>query len=183
MKLTCATCELDFDRPKANIRKGTVAHYCSTTCRRTSVSRQCPVCGTTFNRKPAEVREVNYCSVSCSATANMTLMPIPKGERRGVASEFAAGARPGNHLPVGSVRIRTRHKRNGDRRAFVKVSEPNVWRERAVVVWEAVNGPRARGSVIHHINHDSLDDRLENLEALTRSEHAAVHALSPNMSN
>ena len=184
MEVTCATCAITFDRPKANIRPGQIKHFCSTQCASTSVTRSCPVCGSTFKRKPAELRSVNYCSVSCSAKANMTLQPIAKGERRGVTTEFVKGQRPTNVLPVGSVTTRVRHKRGRDTRAWVKVAEPNVWRERAVVVWESANGPRPRGLVIHHINGDPLDDRPENLVALTRAEHAALHATtSPNMSS
>jgi hypothetical protein len=29
--------------------------------------------------------------------------------------------------------------------------------------------------VVHHINGDSTDDRLENLQVLSRSEHTAIH--------
>jgi hypothetical protein len=30
--------------------------------------------------------------------------------------------------------------------------------------------------LIHHLNHDPLDNRLDNLEAVTRSEHHRRHA-------
>lgn len=93
---------------------------------------------------------------------------------------FKAGVAPVNRVPVGTVRIRTRHKRAGVQRAFVKVADPNVWRERAQVVYEQAHGPRTRGKVIHHINGDPLDDQPENLVELTRAEHAAVHALHPS---
>ena len=44
-----------------------------------------------------------------------------------------------------------------------------------VMVWEAAHGPIQRGYVVHHVNHDKLDNRLENLELLTRAEHVAKH--------
>ena len=59
----------------------------------------------------------------------------------------------------------------------MKVAEPNVWRLRARVVHEAHNGPIAKGKVVHHINHDPLDDRPENLVTLTRAEHLNEHRL------
>jgi hypothetical protein len=31
--------------------------------------------------------------------------------------------------------------------------------------------------VVHHINHDKLDNRLENLQLLSRSEHNKLHKL------
>lgn len=177
--LQCFTCSKQFSRPKSQVRPGTKDAFCSTTCRARSVSRTCPICGAGFMRKPAELRDVNYCSVSCSAKANMTLKPAPKGARRAPSTEFRRGEKPHNVLPVGSERVRQRHNRTDAPRVWVKIAEPNVWRERARLVY----GPAPRGHVIHHINGDSLDDRPENLQALTRAEHAAVHAGSPNMSN
>lgn len=35
--------------------------------------------------------------------------------------------------------------------------------------------PLTRGFVLHHINHDKTDDRVENLVKMTQSEHASLH--------
>ena len=142
----------------------------------------CPVCGAEFYKKRAELRAVNYCSRKCSATANYALAGVNRGRRRSPGTEFQKGIRPHNWTTVGDVRIRQRHNRHDAPRAWVKVAEPNVWRERARVVYESAYGAVPRGMVIHHINGDSLDDRLENLQALTRAQHAAVHATPPNKS-
>lgn len=47
---------------------------------------------------------------------------------------------------------------------------------RARWVWERAHGPIPAGMVIHHVNRDCGDDRLENLQMLTRREHDALHA-------
>ena len=57
----------------------------------------------------------------------------------------------------------------------MKVAEPNVWRLRAVLVWEQAHGPLGKGLVVHHVNRDTLDDRLENLEAIDRASHLQEH--------
>ena len=41
--------------------------------------------------------------------------------------------------------------------------------------WEAHHGPIPKGTAIHHMNGDVLDNRVENLRAMPRSEHAALH--------
>lgn len=44
-------------------------------------------------------------------------------------------------------------------------------------VWEQANGPIPDGYVIHHINGNALDNRLENLAMLTSAEHTRLHRL------
>lgn len=44
-----------------------------------------------------------------------------------------------------------------------------------VMVWEAFNGPVPKGYVIHHIDHNKLNDRLDNLTLMSISEHFKHH--------
>jgi len=81
----------------------------------------------------------------------------------------------GRWMPIGTVRIRTRHQRGGERRAWVKVAEPNVWRLRAQVVWEKANGPIPSGYGIHHRDRNKLNDALGNLELVSKAEHLEEH--------
>lgn len=78
-------------------------------------------------------------------------------------------------VPVGTVTTRTRHKRGGETRAWVKVAQPNVWKLRAQVVWETTHGPMPRGSVVHHKDENTLNDTIDNLELLTKAQHLAEH--------
>jgi hypothetical protein len=84
------------------------------------------------------------------------------GEHRNPATEFRRV----------TIRIETH---TGLPRAWVKVAEPNVWKKRAVVVWESLHGPLPRGQVVHHHDRNSLNDEPNNLQAMTRSQHIAEH--------
>ncbi len=99
---------------------------------------------------------------------------IKRGDRLSPATEFRAGQQAHNKLPVGAVRER-REANTGLMRAWVKVAEPNVWKKRAVVVWESLHGPLPRGQVVHHKDRNSLNDAPGNLIALTRKAHAEEH--------
>ncbi len=99
--------------------------------------------------------------------------PIQKGQRISPQTEFKKGCVPKNKLPVGSVTIR--QQRNDGPRAWIKTAEPNTWVPRAKWVWESSNGEVPKGFVVHHVNEDTIDDRIDNLRLLTRKEHRLLH--------
>ena len=93
----------------------------------------------------------------------------------GVRNGFGQFISKPQSYAVGDTTIRTRHTRGGVQRAWVKVSEPNTWRLRAVSVWESVHGPVPSNYCVHHIDGNTLNDCASNLSLVSRAEHLALH--------
>jgi hypothetical protein len=97
-----------------------------------------------------------------------------KGIHLSPGSEFKRGQPNTNPpLPIGAER--SRPDKNGAARVHVKTAQPNTWRPRAQVVWERHRGPIPSGMLVHHVDHDSTNDVIDNLRLLTRSQHIAEH--------
>lgn len=67
-----------------------------------------------------------------------------------------------------------------DGRVQVKC-EDGKFRYRARIVWVKKHGPITRDVIIHHKNEEPMDDRLSNLQAVTRAQHAALHSTPEKM--
>lgn len=96
-----------------------------------------------------------------------------KGLHLSPATEFKKGQRSINWQSVGSLVIRTSKKNK--QRWHIKVANPNKWILYAVFVWEKYNGLLPKGKLIHHKDENTLNDNIENLQAVTRGEHINIH--------
>lgn len=90
-------------------------------------------------------------------------------------TEFKKGQISLTHLEVGSIRIRKRKNRYEPARAWIKIAEPNVWILRARYVWEKQYGKIPKGLLVHHIDHNPLNDKITNLCLINRSSHLIEH--------
>ncbi len=164
------------------------------------VTVKCSVCGTDIHTYPSMVARKKFCGREClgkqraermkgnkyrvGITPAKVLAYPPgfgkwmKGRHNSPRTEFKKGENR-CAVPIGTVRIR--NDKNGKPRATVKIAMPNKWKMRAHVAWETVHGPVPRGVLVHHKNRDTLDDRPENLEIVTRAEHMNEHRHEQDM--
>lgn len=91
--------------------------------------------------------------------------------------------RHGNHAR-GSAHHRWNSGRMLSEHGYVKIrvgkehplADPNGYAYEHLLVWIAAGRrPPGQGQTLHHENEDKTDNRLENLELLTRPDHAAEH--------
>lgn len=77
---------------------------------------------------------------------------------------FKKGLPPSNLKPVGSERF------GKDGYILIKTAEPNVWRPKHKVLWEAMNGKVPSGHVLTFLDGDKLNLDLDNLALITMTE-------------
>ncbi len=100
--------------------------------------------------------------------------PWNKGKRGYMganATSFKPGVLSGRAVPIGTVTVRT--DKNGRRRQHIKTADG--WMEYAKWLWIEAYGMLIPGDVVHHIDGDSMGDRLTNLIAVPREVHPAIH--------
>lgn len=87
---------------------------------------------------------------------------------------FKKGRLPHNTKHDGCESVRT----DSEGRQYLMVRQRlREWAFKHVLVWEEANGKLPDGMVIRHINGDSLDNRLENLKAISRAENMLQNSI------
>jgi len=62
----------------------------------------------------------------------------------------------------------------------IKVKEIGQWPyEHRLLMEKKLGRKLLKNEDVHHLNGDTLDNRLENLQVLTKSEHMRMHSLLP----
>lgn len=156
--------------------------------------KECPVCSTSFRPRPYLVNKQICCSVSCAAkfktgkkrldrrekvkkkcpicSTEFLVAPCRCLSRICCSMDCAAKNRTAEKSPCwkGGVYLNEQGYRKlvrSGKRLF----------EHRLILEAKLGRPLKAHEVTHHINGDKLDNRSENLEILTQSEHRKLHAI------
>jgi hypothetical protein len=84
-------------------------------------------------------------------------------------TQFKKGCKSWNYKPVGSERI------NSDGYVDIKIADPNKWRPKHLLIWEAENAPVPKGHVVIFGDGNRLNLELDNLILVSRKELAILN--------
>ena len=82
-----------------------------------------------------------------------------------------------NTRPVGYERYK---KKSG---WIVKVAEPNVWKLKSRIIWEAANGPVPEGYNIRYKDGNNNNCVLENLVCVSKGVHGMLNTIFDDITN
>ena len=147
----CENCAGTFRCSPSDARR-----FCSMGCRRKgeykTVTRPCEVCGKIASKPPSAVRKRFFCGAKC----------------HGAFSSINRVGEKANHWRGGVV-LNT----NG----YLRISHGPETRKyiHRKVMEQHLGRPLSRDEVVHHINGDKRDNRIENLMVMTNQEHTTLH--------
>lgn len=147
----------------------------------------CPVCGKKFHLKPYRVKRSknNYCSKTCHNKAKEEYCKGEKNHQYGLRGKLNASWKHDRKVSrYGYIQVRSLEHPFRDGEGFVfehrLIAEKYLLNDENSVT---IDGKRylRPDYIVHHINHDRQDNRVENLAVMTKPEHSKMHACETPM--
>ena len=162
---TCAMCEKSFQRKPSALKKN-ANNFCGKVCYNAFMRKGCELpcywCGEPVYKPPSMQRERNFCSNVC----RLKWSSLYYKEVVNVAGHSTGHSAP--HL------TRINRQRNPFCSLYRNNRRVNSYLHRRIVE-KAIGRKLTDHEVIHHINGNKTDNRLENLMVLDVIEHHRLH--------
>lgn len=170
MKVTCAVCgKVELVYPSRAKRYKACSRSCAAKLSSANLSEnvtaECEVCGTIYKTKKSHLYRRRTCSKSCLALLKSVEMEGEsnhqygrRGEDRGMA--FKGGRRISTWGYV-----------------LIYVSTNRYEFEHRLVMEKSIGRKLEHDEHVHHINGNKQDNRMDNLQVLSKSEHQRIHAI------
>ena len=124
------------------------------------------LCGKHYQREVAKRNCVNDCACGCGEKTQYT---YKHGHHTRLFSNEEQGRR-------GRQNNGDTQRRTGDLTSVYYRKVKGI-HEHRIVAQEMLGRPLKPGEIVHHINNNKRDNRKENLQVMTQSEHVEIHKL------
>lgn len=131
------------------------------------MKKQCPTCNTIFYKKPSDSKKYweikKYCSIKCSGTL------IKKGQHFNPNGEIKKGQ-------IGALNLSFKGGRSFTQ-GYVRILIPGTGKyqlEHRLIVEEYLGRKLFRDEVVHHLNGNRHDNRIENLQVIPKKRHDQI---------